>query len=185
MTSMKYVQKNILGGNIYVRSKFSCVRSSHDLCVCTNCLEQRCTTFLGQGLQCIIFSALEGRRQNYEPNFRESSINYQVCFYVTIVYIACGLMISVATRAVLYCSRRSCKIVSSSMKFKFMTGRQFLVFFNLLRGPDKTRSGAGSGPRVAHPWLRGNIGYQWTFILVLLRKVFTFIHFLASSSFTF
>ena len=33
--------------------------------------------------------------------------------------------------------------------------------------------------------LRGNIGYLWTFILVLLRKVFTFIHFLASSSFTF
>ena len=28
-------------------------------------LNQRCTTFLGQGPQCIIFSALEGRRQNY------------------------------------------------------------------------------------------------------------------------
>jgi len=30
--------------------------------------------FLGQGPQSIIFSALEGRRQNYELNFRESSI---------------------------------------------------------------------------------------------------------------
>jgi len=30
---MKYVQKNIFGGNIYVRSKFSCVHSSHDLYV--------------------------------------------------------------------------------------------------------------------------------------------------------
>ena len=29
---MKYVQTNIFGGKIYVRSKFSCVRSSHDLC---------------------------------------------------------------------------------------------------------------------------------------------------------
>src|SRR6218665_756223 len=157
MTSMKYVQKNILGGNIYVRSKFSCVRSSHDLCVCTHCLEQRCTTFLGQGLQCIIFIALEGRRQNYEPNFRESSINYQVCFYVTIVYIACGLMIIVATRAVLYCSRLSCKIVSSSMKFKFMTGRQFLVFFNLLRGLDKTRSGPDLARGSRIPGLEGTL----------------------------
>src|SRR6218665_48951 len=26
--------KNICGRNIYVRSKFPCVRSSHDLCVC-------------------------------------------------------------------------------------------------------------------------------------------------------
>jgi len=29
-------------------------------------IHQRCTTFLGQGPQHIIFSALEGRRQNYE-----------------------------------------------------------------------------------------------------------------------
>ena len=28
-------------------------------------LGQRCTTFLGQGPQCIIFSALEGLNQNY------------------------------------------------------------------------------------------------------------------------
>src|SRR6218665_1909817 len=84
------------------------------------CISQRCTTLLGQGPQCIIFSALEGRRQNYKLNFRESSINYQICFYLTIVYIVCGLMIIVATRAVLYCSRLSCKIVNSSMKFKFI-----------------------------------------------------------------
>jgi len=34
-------------------------------------LDQRCTTFLGQG---IIFSTLEGQRQNYELNFPESSV---------------------------------------------------------------------------------------------------------------
>jgi len=28
--------KSIFGGNIYVCSKFSCVRSSHDLCACTH-----------------------------------------------------------------------------------------------------------------------------------------------------
>jgi len=38
------------------------------------CIGQRCTTFLGQGPQCIILSALEGQRQKHELNFRESSI---------------------------------------------------------------------------------------------------------------
>jgi len=33
-----------------------------------------CATFFGQGPQHIIFSALEGQRQNYEFNFRESRI---------------------------------------------------------------------------------------------------------------
>jgi len=32
MTRLKYVQKRFLKENIYVRSKFSSVRSSHDLC---------------------------------------------------------------------------------------------------------------------------------------------------------
>src|SRR6218665_640644 len=32
-------------------------------------LFQRCTAFLGQGPQCLIFSALEDRRQNYGLNF--------------------------------------------------------------------------------------------------------------------
>jgi len=36
-------------------------------------IRQRCTTFLGQGSQRYISSALEGRRQNYEQNFLESS----------------------------------------------------------------------------------------------------------------
>jgi len=35
---------------------------------------QRCTTFLGDGLQCIISSALEARRQNYDLNFRKWNI---------------------------------------------------------------------------------------------------------------
>ena len=33
-------------------------------------IDQRCTTFLGQGPQHIIFSPLEGRRQNHELNLR-------------------------------------------------------------------------------------------------------------------
>jgi len=37
-------------------------------------VQQRCTTLLGQGPQSVIFSALEGRRQNYELYFRKSSI---------------------------------------------------------------------------------------------------------------
>jgi len=32
MASRKYVQKPFLEGKFYVRFKFSCVRSSHDLC---------------------------------------------------------------------------------------------------------------------------------------------------------
>jgi len=35
MTYMKYVQ-NHFGRNIYVRSKFPCVRLSHNLCACTH-----------------------------------------------------------------------------------------------------------------------------------------------------
>src|SRR6218665_2045162 len=67
-------------------------------------IAQRCTTFLVQGPQFIIFSALEGRIQNYEPNFRVSSINNRICLYLTSLYIACGLIIVVATRAVSDCS---------------------------------------------------------------------------------
>src|SRR6218665_2665063 len=48
----------------------------------------------------------------------------------------------------------SCTIFNRSIKFKFIhkisvIHKKFPVFFNLLRGPDKTRSGAGSGPRAA------------------------------------
>src|SRR6218665_2884176 len=64
-------------------------------------LVRTCTTFVPQGLQSIIFCAPEGQKQNYKPNFRESSINYQICLYVTSLYIACGLIIIVATGAVL------------------------------------------------------------------------------------
>jgi len=45
------------------------------------------------------------------------------------------------------------------MKFKFyskisITHEKFPVLLKLLRGPDKTRSQAGSGPRVVHLWSR-------------------------------
>ena len=43
-------------------------------------LGQKGTTFLGQGPPCISFSAFEGRIQNYDPNFRESSLIQIVSF---------------------------------------------------------------------------------------------------------
>jgi len=47
---------------------------------------------LGQGPQIIIFSALEGRRQNYELNFRQSSIEIRF-YFLTSLSIACGLIL--------------------------------------------------------------------------------------------
>jgi len=41
-------------------------------------INQRCTTFLGQEPQC---SACEGQRQNYELNFRESSIKIDFLYF--------------------------------------------------------------------------------------------------------
>jgi len=35
---------------------------------------QKSTTFLGQGPQCIIFSALEGQRQNYDLNVKNKKL---------------------------------------------------------------------------------------------------------------
>jgi len=47
------------------------------------------------------------------------------------------------------------KIVDSSVKFKFfhkifVTQKNFIQLFDLICGPDITRSGAG--PRAVHPW---------------------------------
>src|SRR6218665_1585428 len=91
---------------------------------------QRCNAFLGQIPQCIIFSALEGRRQNYELNCQETS-KKPTFFYLKSVL----LLPSELSRIVI-----SCKIVDSSMKFKFLhkisvIQVMFHVFFNLLRGP--------------------------------------------------
>jgi len=52
---------------------------------------QRCTTFLGQGPQCITFSALEGRRQSYELNYRESSIK-KPKEIIKLALLLCGLI---------------------------------------------------------------------------------------------
>ena len=109
-------------------------------------LHQRCTTFLGQGPHRIIFSALEGQRQNYELKFRESSIKKSTFLNLTSLFTDYSLIFlsSELLRIVI-----SCKIVNSSIKFKFihkffLIQEKFLVFFKLLRGPDITRSGAGS-----------------------------------------
>src|SRR6218665_1805600 len=114
---------------------------------------QKCTTFLGQGPQHIIFNALEGQRQNYELKFQESSIKKSIFKNLTSLFIDYSLIFlpSELLRIVI-----SCKIVISSMKFKFihkffLIQEKFLVFFKLFRGPDITRSMAGCGPRVVHP----------------------------------
>src|SRR6218665_3015774 len=44
------------------------------------------TTFLGQGPQCIICRALEGRRQNSELNYREPSIKKSK-IYLTSLFV--------------------------------------------------------------------------------------------------
>src|SRR6218665_849020 len=68
--------------------------------------------------------------------------------YLTRLYLACG---SILLPSELFLNIISCKIVSISMKFKFIhkiaiIQEKFRILFNLLRGPDMTRSGAGSGP---------------------------------------
>jgi len=55
-------------------SKFRDSHAMHCVEMTWNDLYQRCTTFLGQGPQCLVFNALEGRRQNYDLNFRKTSI---------------------------------------------------------------------------------------------------------------
>ena len=115
-------------------------------------VQQRCTTFFGQEPQCMIFNALEGRRQNYELNFRKSSIKTDFK-NLTRVIIACGLILLPPGmfRIVI-----SCKIVNSSIKLKFTHKspsfkRSVLYLFNLLQEPDIIHSRAGSGPRFVHP----------------------------------
>src|SRR6218665_1624349 len=104
-----------------------------------------CTTYLDRGPLCIIFSSLEGQRQNSELNFRESSIQKQTFFYLTSRFTACELIFLPLK---LFWIVISCKFFNSSMKFTFIhiisvIQVMFLVFCNLLRGPDITGSGAG------------------------------------------
>ena len=116
----------------------------------------------------VSFSAFEGERQNYEQNFLESSIkNRFVFFYITSSSNACGLILfpSELFRIVM-----SCKTDNSSTKFKYIQKisviqEKFLVFFNLLRGPDITRPGVGSCPWAVHLCFTA---------LVLRRKVSAF-----------
>src|SRR6218665_2830849 len=80
-------------------------------------LEQRRTTFLGQRPQCIIFSALKGRRQNYKLTFRESRIKK---LNFTIIFIACGRCGLILLPSELFWIVISFKIANSSTKFKFI-----------------------------------------------------------------
>ena len=75
--------------------------------------------------------------------------------YLTSRFIACDLIFLPSK---FFWIVISCKIFNSSIKFTYIQiisviQEMFLVFFYLLRGPDITRSGAGSGLRVVHPWI--------------------------------
>ena len=64
--------------------------------------------------------------------------------YLTSIFTARGLILLPPE---LFRIVMSCKVVKSSMKFTFIhkisvIREKFLVFFNLLRGPDRTCSGA-------------------------------------------
>ena len=88
----------------------------------------------------LIFSALEGLRQNYELNFQESSIKTDY-FYLPRLFVACGLMLLPLE---LFLIVISCTFDNSSMKFKFIhkifvIQEKLLVYFKLLQGPDITR----------------------------------------------
>src|SRR6218665_2476255 len=70
---------------------------------------------------------------------------------LTNLFVACGLILLPSGLLLIVIS---CKICNSSMKFKFIhkiavIHKKFRALSNLLRGPDKTPSGAGSGPRAA------------------------------------
>ena len=81
---------------------------------------------------------------NYELNFQEPSIKTDFYIYRTSLFIACGLIVFLSLK--LFLVVISCKIIISSMKFKIIhkisvIQEKFLVFLNLLRGQDITRSG--------------------------------------------
>jgi len=86
-------------------------------------------------------------------NFESRVYKNRFFFYLTSCFIACDFIFLPSK---LFWIVISCKIVNSSTKFTFIHKSSviqelFLVFYNLLRGPDITCSGAGSGPRVMHP----------------------------------
>src|SRR6218665_581018 len=68
-----YLATQTVPSTMYNFSMRHAARSMHDPSECDS-LSQSCTTFLRQGPQHNIFRALEGRRQNCELNFQESSI---------------------------------------------------------------------------------------------------------------
>src|SRR6218665_1107482 len=91
-----------------------------------------------------MLSALEGQRQNYELNFRESSTSIKNTLFKNIIslFIACGLIL---LQSKLFWIVISCKIVNSLLKFNFISKisviqYKFLIFLNLLRGLDMTCS---------------------------------------------
>src|SRR6218665_3336963 len=84
--------------------------------------------------QCIIFSALEGQRQNHELNFRNSSIKTRFFLFNYSLFIAFGLILLPSE---LYRITITCKMVNNSMKFKSIhkisvIQEKFLLFLNPL-----------------------------------------------------
>ena len=106
-------------------------------------ITQRCTTFVGQGPKSIAFGAIEGRRQNYDLNLRKSSVyNQKQNLFHQPIFNACGLQL--LPSELIWIVIRS-KNFNSSTKFEFIQKilviqKKFLLPFNLLRGPDITRS---------------------------------------------
>ena len=79
-----------------------------------------------------------GRRQNLTVEYKKP-----ILFYFYSLFIACGLIL---LSLELFLIVVNCKIVNISVKFKFIhkisiIHEKFLVFFNLLRGPDITPLG--------------------------------------------
>src|SRR6218665_668319 len=110
------------------------------------------TTFLGQGSQCISVCALEGRRQNYGLNFQESSKIAEFlkfnesfhCLWLDVVVIRARIVLSCGLFRIVL----SCKIVNSSIKFKFIhkisvIQEKFLVFLSAPRAGYNTLGGQG------------------------------------------
>jgi len=76
--------KNIFVGNIYVRSKFSCVHSSHDLCVRAHAHSLEGTLVIGLFLTCgeVIFLHVKNSWK-----ISSSKIDYIYCFAYKIAVI--------------------------------------------------------------------------------------------------
>ena len=114
----------------------------------TDILRQRCTTFLGQGPQHIIFK--HSRAEDKIMTWTSRDKYKKRYFYLSSLFIVCDFTLFLPELFPIV----SCKIVNSTITFRSIhkisvIEENFLVFFYLLWGLVITRSGAGSGPWAA------------------------------------